>query len=896
MLRGSADRGRSRGPGRGDQPVGIAGRRQADSAAGAPSALRGSDHGDSLSGARAADARADADRAAVAQSDRGPAAARGVRSRTAPHPTAGAAAGARSRHPETEPAGARARVPARPRGAGRRHLRLVDLWLHDAGRACPCSSLRADDTWIDVTPLPDGSVAVASVSDTQLVVEQWAIDGAAMLLWSRTITPGQFGYLRAAADARGRVACIGQGQDGQAWLTRDGQPIESPGRDLRRVLRRGPGAAGGLGSGDPAARAATSSCWCRSRGAPVVTATVATPTTQGFIQIDDGVVLQDDGRHAVPGLVLAERAGVYAAGQNPDAGPDRVRLTDDTGRFAALVEDSAQPPHVVEAHDGTLWVCSWLKSRRVVRRLSGLRHSVGQRFRARPAGAAGLAAAGDDPRVPADERGRAAPGPRGGGHPGGERAGDDAAMAGAAGRGRGVDLDRHQSRRRPRPHLHVRPGGPLGAGAAGLRARRPGSDRDPACRHREPGAGAAGAGAGAEPAARPETGDRDQLPAATTGCTTCARISAWPMRTGSAGWSRTGPRSASMSSSRSCRWPTRRWRCGAIANGKYLRAARRRRRHGPVCRPGHGRTARAVHARAAGGRRAYTLRSVDWWYVCAEDGGRRRGGGESPGRRAVGDVHQHDAAAAGVGLRAARSMPAACASRARTATRTRTGRRSRCSATTATGSAKYLRDPGHVRANLDLMRSPRVRRRADVGLARRGATGRGREVGPGAPGRGVLAGGGGVLRGAEGAGHGVVPQSRAIAIRSDRLTTRGGSSAGWGRRSGPMRHRWRCSRWPTRARDTTPGWDAGTCAQMAAEFHGACPEVTIRLLSAYTGHEDVAVTNDYSRDPATAFTVHGYRGGHWYDKVAAHLLASCTSRSRSGASAGRASPPGRARG
>ena len=59
-----------------------------------------------------------------------------------------------------------------------------------------------------------------------------------------------------------------------------------------------------------------------------------------------------------------------------------------------------------------------------------------------------------------------------------------------------------------------------------------------------------------------------------------------------------------------------------------------------------------------------------------------------------------------------------------------------------------------------------------------------------------------------------------------------------------------------------------TCAEMAAEFHGACPEVTIRLLSAYTGHEDVAITERLlaaTRRPR--FTVHGYRGGHWYDKT-----------------------------
>ena len=194
-----------------------------------------------------------------------------------------------------------------------------------------------------------------------LVVEQRAIDGSAMLLWSRTITPGQFGYLRAAADAHGRVACIGQGQDGTAWLTRDGHAIESLGATFGVFCVE----VQGLLEGWEVAILRAGGyelLLVPVEGPAVVTASVVTPTSQGFIQIDDGVVLQDDGRHAVPGLVLAERAGIYAAGQNPDAGPDRVRLTDDRGRFAALVEDSAQPPHVVEAHDGSLWVCSWLKS------------------------------------------------------------------------------------------------------------------------------------------------------------------------------------------------------------------------------------------------------------------------------------------------------------------------------------------------------------------------------------------------------------------------------------------------------------------------------------------------------------------------------------------------------
>jgi hypothetical protein len=38
-------------------------------------------------------------------------------------------------------------------------------------------------------------------------------------------------------------------------------------------------------------------------------------------------------------------------------------------------------------------------------------------------------------------------------------------------------------------------------------------------------------------------------------------------------------------------------------------------------------------------------------------------------------------------------------------------------------------------------------------------------------------------------------------------------------------------------------------------------------LSAYTGHEDVNITNAFSREPADVFIVHGYRDGHYWDKL-----------------------------
>jgi hypothetical protein len=60
--------------------------------------------------------------------------------------------------------------------------------------------------------------------------------------------------------------------------------------------------------------------------------------------------------------------------------------------------------------------------------------------------------------------------------------------------------------------------------------------------------------------------------------------------------------------------------------------------------------------------------------------------------------------------------------------------------------------------------------------------------------------------------------------------------------------------------------DARRLAEFAQEFRNRRPEPLITL-SAYTGHEDVAITNDFSRAPADIFCVHGSRAGRWWDKI-----------------------------
>jgi hypothetical protein len=60
--------------------------------------------------------------------------------------------------------------------------------------------------------------------------------------------------------------------------------------------------------------------------------------------------------------------------------------------------------------------------------------------------------------------------------------------------------------------------------------------------------------------------------------------------------------------------------------------------------------------------------------------------------------------------------------------------------------------------------------------------------------------------------------------------------------------------------------DAGRLAQFVSQFHERCP-APLCALSAYTGTEDMAILNDFSRSPANLYVVHSYRGGRFADKI-----------------------------
>ena len=140
----------------------------------------------------------------------------------------------------------------------------------------------------------------------------------------------------------------------------------------------------------------------------------------------------------------------------------------------------AQPPHIVEAHDGTLWVCSWRLKGGRGSGCSALRIPWGNEPPSRPTRrtrpSRSHAAEGDDHALqPTSGRG-AARGARRGGDQAASGPVDDVALASRpAGRGRGRRC--HQSGDRPRPHLHVRPAGTLRDRRCGRSGPAAGPDR-----------------------------------------------------------------------------------------------------------------------------------------------------------------------------------------------------------------------------------------------------------------------------------------------------------------------------------------------------------------------------------------------------------------------------------
>jgi hypothetical protein len=210
-------------------------------------------------------------------------------------------------------------------------------------------------SWCDLVKHADGRVELVSLVGTSVTCAQrWTVDARQPLL-----------YLRAAADATGRVCAIGQGRDdGLAWATIEGGTILDFGttHGVFPVLIFGDA----LGWVAYVQRTASTYDVIRlhAQGGHVRLATrEMPPTSQGFLYIasDGRPITQDHGRNAVPGLALPSPApgdpSVWV-GQSTSA-PTLALYDGHTNAIALLDTPGGQPPHIVES-GGIYYVCSYV--------------------------------------------------------------------------------------------------------------------------------------------------------------------------------------------------------------------------------------------------------------------------------------------------------------------------------------------------------------------------------------------------------------------------------------------------------------------------------------------------------------------------------------------------------
>jgi hypothetical protein len=218
--------------------------------------------------------------------------------------------------------------------------------------------VRGDGRWCDVTTVPSGgAMAWVYQRETVVVCENaesgapfWELDAKREML-----------YLRCAADNDWRICAIGVGQDDQAAIVIDGQnkPIL-----LGRALGNYAVEIEGLKTGGWRAfvqRTATTydEIVLRPDGTVLSTTKHMMPaTSQGFLDIRDGVLITSDAGRLEYGLVLPNMAGTAWAGQLPN--PNGLAIYDaSTGRPTTLFMGDSQPPHIGEDSAGAFYVCAW---------------------------------------------------------------------------------------------------------------------------------------------------------------------------------------------------------------------------------------------------------------------------------------------------------------------------------------------------------------------------------------------------------------------------------------------------------------------------------------------------------------------------------------------------------
>lgn len=224
-------------------------------------------------------------------------------------------------------------------------------------------------TWCDLARRPKDVAFVRTLRNGEVTCE--TAEPAPLTIWRRVVPGGELLYLSAAADGTGRVGVIGKSQtDGHARLLIDGEHLIDLGETAAIFGTLLVGHVDGFTA--YVLRTSTSYDEIRlTRNGDRLSTTPRTilelsggaqeTTSQGFLQVLNGrPVLQDGPARIQRGLSLPSRAGSVWAGQSRTSAT--IALYDETtGQITPLGTRGGQPPHILDALDGSYYVCSWIE-------------------------------------------------------------------------------------------------------------------------------------------------------------------------------------------------------------------------------------------------------------------------------------------------------------------------------------------------------------------------------------------------------------------------------------------------------------------------------------------------------------------------------------------------------
>jgi hypothetical protein len=214
-------------------------------------------------------------------------------------------------------------------------------------------------TWCDLARRQNDVAFVRTLPTGEVICE--TAEPTPLNIWRRTLPGGELLYLSAAADSTGRVGVIGKSHDdGHARLIIDGEHLIDLGETAAIFGTLLIGHIDGFTAYVLRTATMYEEIRLTRNGDRLWTTPHAIPaTSQGFVQVRDGAPVPQDGpARIVHGLSLPSRAGSVWAGQSRET--ESIALYDETtGQITTLQTDGGQPPHIVDALDGSWVVCSW---------------------------------------------------------------------------------------------------------------------------------------------------------------------------------------------------------------------------------------------------------------------------------------------------------------------------------------------------------------------------------------------------------------------------------------------------------------------------------------------------------------------------------------------------------